>query len=122
MCWERGGQSLHAQGRRHGPRSQYRAGGAGSVRRQSVTRPRVRAGCALRDPVPALQGAAGMKVKYLLYVEDRVDQQLTFRDAVTALNFAHAEEGRAFERSEEHTSDLKSILRISQDVFSLKNK
>src|SRR3546814_13836958 len=76
MCGARVRHPLHAQGRRHGPRSQYRAGGACSVRRQAVPPPRVRAGCALRDPVPALQGAAGMKGKYLLYVEDKVDKQL----------------------------------------------
>lgn len=38
-----------------------------------------------------------MNVKYLLYVEDRKDQQLTFKDAVKDWNAAHAEEGRAFE-------------------------
>src|SRR3546814_7218214 len=118
MCGARVQHPLHAQGRGHGPRSQYRACGACSVRRQAVPRPRVRAGCALRDPVPALQGAAGMKVKYLLYVEDRVDQQLTFRDAVADWNLAHAEEGRAFEYEirDDYPSGLEALSRYRFDA------
>src|SRR3546814_18613537 len=59
-----------------------------------------------------------MKVKYLLYVEDRVDQQLTFRDAVADWNLAHAEEGRAFEYEirDDYPSGLEALSRYRFDA------
>lgn len=58
-----------------------------------------------------------MKVKYLLYVEDRIDQQLTFRDAVADWNAAHAEEGRAFEYEirDDYPSGLEALTRFRFD-------
>src|SRR3546814_9837889 len=39
-----------------------------------------------------------------------------------ALQIAAVEEGRRQARSEEHTSELQSLMRISYDVFCLKKK
>src|SRR3546814_9273993 len=43
-------------------------------------------------------------------------------DMVDMMNQVYSNRGDRLERSEEHTSELQSLMRISYAVFSLKNK
>src|SRR3546814_8606565 len=57
---------------------------------------------------------------------DRIRDDLAGRDGVRSVVVAHAfvagAEPSDYERSEEHTSELQSLMRISYAVFCLKKK
>src|SRR3546814_9313639 len=54
-------------------------------------------------------------------MRSQVDETQTEADAVTAAGL-HAHFGSQRQRSEEHTSELQSLMRISYAVFCLKKK
>src|SRR3546814_8278179 len=60
--------------------------------------------------------AAGMRALGAVHREERL---ALGEDAVEMARLVPA---RAFDRSEEHTSELQSLMRISYDVFCLKKK
>src|SRR3546814_5546748 len=75
-------------------------------------------------PVPSLRAAL---LDLVAHIDARADHRLALSiDLAGMLVFAGNEEGlaalRAEARSEEHTSELQSLMRISYAVFCLKKK
>src|SRR3546814_9816911 len=78
---------------------------------------------AFHDPVQWALGVLDLTAVDDVQVPDRAVVQSRFRDM---LRIAHPDHGGATDdaakRSEEHTSELQSLMRISNDVICLKKK
>src|SRR3546814_5362065 len=80
-----------------------------------------------RRAAPFEEGHEGLQrvVAFLAPVEDQIlrHPRLLLRDLVQRHDLAHVHDGGSeAARSEEHTSELQSLMRISYAVFCLKKK
>src|SRR3546814_3382238 len=117
------GSVVHAGGKGPAPRDRYRGAvrSARNIERQSARRAALRLpsrrgpAAGLRDRITAKRGRGSMTTPGTKMIrEDRTAREL-FEEVM-------ANPARKKFRSEEHTSELQSLMRISYAVFCLKKK